>query len=119
MPADIAVFDGYVELKDGQELVGLSQDPDEPRTFRAVTWFERACLDWDVLPDDAAPRHGAIRVELSAHCVERYRERIVRGGTVAGGAGGACGHRAGRAAAAGGADVVRGARPRRAFPPTG
>ena len=82
VPADIAGFDGYVELKDGEELVGLSRDPDDPRTFRAVTWFERACLDWDVLPDDAAPRPGAIRVELSAHCVERYRERIVRGGTV-------------------------------------
>lgn len=81
-PAEIAAFDGYVELKDGQELVGLSQHPHEPRTFRAVTWFERACLDWDVLPDDAAPRSGAIRVELSAHCVERYRQRIVRGGTV-------------------------------------
>jgi hypothetical protein len=82
VPTDLCPFEGYVELKAGQELVGLSQDPVEPRTFRAVTWFERACLEWDVLPEDTAPRPGAIRVGVSAHCVERYRERIVRGGTV-------------------------------------
>jgi hypothetical protein len=82
LPADIDVFDGYVELRDGHELVGLAQDTDDPRTFRAVTWFERGCLRWDVLPDRAAPSDGAIRVELSTHCVERYRERIVRGGSV-------------------------------------
>jgi hypothetical protein len=83
LPADIGRFDAYVELKGGEELVGLAQNPDEPRTFRAVTWFERACLDWDVLLDDSPPRCGAVRVELSTHCVERYRERIVRSGTVA------------------------------------
>ena len=83
VPAEIAIFDGYVELKDGEEVVGLSRDPDDPRTFRAVTWFERACLDWEVLPDEAAPRQGALRVELSAHCVERYQERVVGGGTLA------------------------------------
>ena len=82
VPVDIAVFDGYVELKAGTELVGLSRDPERPRTFRAVTWFERGCLGWDVRPDDAAPRDDAIRVELSAHCVERYRERIIRSGTL-------------------------------------
>src|SRR3954447_1662288 len=82
VPADIAVFDGYVELRDGEELVGLLQDRDDPRTFRAVTWFARACLGWDVLPDDAAPREGALRVELSGHCVERYQERVVGGGTL-------------------------------------
>jgi hypothetical protein len=83
LPTDIDVFDGYVELRDGRELVGLAQDADDARTFRAVTWFERGCLDWDVLPDGAASRDGAIRVELSTHCVERYRERILRGGSVA------------------------------------
>ena len=81
VPHDIAEFDGYVELKGGQELVGLAQDRAEPRTFRAVTWFERACLDWAVLPEDAPPRDGAIRVELSAHSVERYWQRVVRDGT--------------------------------------
>lgn len=81
VPADIADFAGYVEVQDGTELVGLSRDPGDPRTFRAVTWFERDCLDWNVLPDDAGPRPGALRVELSAHCVERYQERVVRGGT--------------------------------------
>ena len=83
VPAEIASFDGYVELKDGEEVVGLSRDPNDPRTFRAVTWFERDCLDWEVLPDEAAPRQGALRVELSAHCVERYQERVVGGGTLA------------------------------------
>jgi hypothetical protein len=56
VPAEVAVFDAYVELKDGQELVGLAQDRAEPRTFRAVTWFERACLDWAVLRGRAAAR---------------------------------------------------------------
>ncbi len=82
MPTEIPRFDGYVELKNGHELVGLSQHPDQPRTFRAITWFERSCLEWNVLPEDAAPRHATIRVELSTHCVERYRDRIVRSGTV-------------------------------------
>jgi hypothetical protein len=81
VPAEIAVFDAYVELKDGREVVGLVQCRDDPRTFRAVSWFERACLEWAVLLDDAVPRSGALRVDLSAHCVARYLERIVRGGS--------------------------------------
>src|SRR4051812_21287267 len=36
VPAELASFDGYVELKDGAELVGLVRDPDDPRSFRAV-----------------------------------------------------------------------------------
>ena len=81
VPAEIAVFDAYVELKGDQEVVGLAACRDKPRTFRAVTWFERACLDWEVLSDDAPPRSGALRVELSAHSVERYWQRVVRRGT--------------------------------------
>jgi hypothetical protein len=79
LPEEIAAFDGYVELRGGAELVGLVQDRTDRRSFRAVTWFERACLDWKVLRAGDAPRSGAVRIELSTHAVKRYRERIVRG----------------------------------------
>src|SRR3954470_22466993 len=39
LPTEINVFDGYVELGDGRELVGLVRDANDARTFRAVTWF--------------------------------------------------------------------------------
>jgi hypothetical protein len=82
VPAELAILDGYVELKDGQEVVGLAQCRDEPRTFRAVTWYERASLGWEVLAGDAERRSGAIRVELSTHSADRYRQRVVRGGAL-------------------------------------
>ena len=98
---------------DGEELLGPAQDPDEPRTFRAVTWFERCCLAGMCYRKTPRPRDGAIRVELSAHCVgalpRAHRPRRHRDGRL----GRARCHRAVRAAAAGGADMVPSARPRR------
>jgi hypothetical protein len=78
VPSEMPAWDGYVELKEGEELVGLNRDPEQPRAFTAVTWYRRECLDWIVAPetDDAGP--GTIRIQLTSHCVSRYSSRVAR-----------------------------------------
>jgi hypothetical protein len=74
LPAALHRWDGYVELSDGV-LVGLVCCRDgPPRTFRAVTWFTRACLDWNVGVE--VSRRPDVEVELTDHCVQRYRGRV-------------------------------------------
>jgi hypothetical protein len=52
VPSDMPSWDGYIELKRDEELVGLTRDRDTPQMFTAVTWYQRECLGWD-----GRPRH--------------------------------------------------------------
>jgi hypothetical protein len=76
VPPDLPVWDGYVELKGGEELVGLTRDRNAPRTFNAATWYRRECLGWRVAPDTDDKHLGVIRVEPATHTVIQYIERI-------------------------------------------
>jgi hypothetical protein len=78
VPSDMPTWDGYIELKDGAELVGLVRDRKTPGTFTAATWYHRECLSWAVGldSDDASP--GVVRIQLSNHCISRYNSRIAR-----------------------------------------
>ena len=78
VPAELPASDGYVELKDFSELVGLTRDRENERAFHAATWYPRDCLDWSVALDHEARRPGAARVELSSHCVVQYADRVRR-----------------------------------------
>jgi hypothetical protein len=76
IPADMPAWDGYVELKGGEELVGLIRDRESARSFNAVTWYRRECLAWTVAPDTDDPHPGVIRIDLPTHCATRYIDRI-------------------------------------------
>jgi hypothetical protein len=76
VPSDMPNWDAYVELKQGEELVGLTRDRDAPQNFSAATWYERECLGWTIAPDTEDARPGAIRIDLTTHCITRYIERI-------------------------------------------
>jgi hypothetical protein len=76
VPSDLPIWDEYVELKEGEELIGLNRDREDPRTFNAATWYRRECLGWTVAPDTDDARPGAIRVELAAHAVAQYINRV-------------------------------------------
>jgi hypothetical protein len=76
VPPDMRRWDGHVELKGGEELVGLTRAPGDPRRFNAATWYPRECLDWTVAPDTDTACAGVIRIELATHCLSRYSARI-------------------------------------------
>jgi hypothetical protein len=79
VPSDMPSWDGYIELKRDEELVGLTRDRDTSQMFTAVTWYQRECLGWTVAPDTDDAHPGAIRIELTTHCLSRYIERIAGG----------------------------------------
>jgi hypothetical protein len=76
IPSDLPTWDGYVELKGGEELVGLTRDPEDPRTFNAATWYPRECLRWTVSPDTDNARPCVIRIEFATHSLGQYSTRI-------------------------------------------
>lgn len=78
VPSDMPVWDGYVELKGAEELVGLTRDRNAPRTFNAATWYRRDCLGWTVAPDTDDKHPSVIRIELATHTVTQYIDRIAR-----------------------------------------
>jgi hypothetical protein len=71
---------GYVELKGGEELVGLTRDRHAQRSFNAATWYSRDCLGWTIALDTDHALPGVIRIDLAAHTVAQYVDRIARGG---------------------------------------
>jgi hypothetical protein len=79
VPRDMPTWDGYVELQEGEELVGLTRDRTNPRTFIAATWFPRACLGWAVAPDTDDAQPDVIRLGLATHTIAQYVERIAQG----------------------------------------
>ena len=76
VPSDLPTWDGYVELKGGDELVGLTRDREAPRSFNAATWYRRECLSWTVAPDTEDARPDVIRIELATHTISQYVDRI-------------------------------------------
>jgi hypothetical protein len=78
VPPDLPSWDGYVELKEGDELIGLSHDREAARSFNAATWYPRACLSWAVAPATDEPGSGVVRIDLATHTVAQYAGRIAR-----------------------------------------
>jgi hypothetical protein len=76
VPSEMPIWDGYVELKGGEELVGLTRDREAEPSFNAATWYRRECLGWTVAPDTDDPRPGVIRIDLATHTVAQYIARI-------------------------------------------